>query len=562
MKEKNKSKESQVEQLRHIAYQTIAAIIAGGMLLILTIGASFKASDVAQEQAKAVHYANQYRMGSKAMTYAVQAYAVTGDRQYYTDYQKELEQDKNRDIAWSGLETLNIKENEWAYLQEAADLSNGLVPLETQAIAMVESGDQEAAMAYVFGKEYEDTIRRIDQLSSQVITAMNDRMNAKVASLKLQQILFEAFLSLSFVVIAYQIFRTITFARKKLLWPIVRVEEQMIELSKGNLHAPLDMKEDDSEVGLMVRAITIMKTSLINMIQEITETLEQMGQGNFNIRIRQEYVGDFEQIKDSMIHIGEEMKETLITIREAADQIDQGAEQLANAAGDLADGSTIQANSVSELASLISVMSGSMENNAQEAGESVKLANHAGEMLFDGNAKMKHLKDAIEEIHQCSQQIGTIINAIEDIATQTNLLSLNAAIEAARAGEAGRGFAVVAGQVKSLAEESAQAAGKTTALIERTIQAVVKGIDMADETSHNMTEVISAAQAVTDKMQAMSVMLKNDVGDMQKINAVIGHVSEVVDSNSATSEETAAVSEEQKAQVETMVQLMKRFRME
>ena len=172
---------------------------------------------------------------------------------------------------------------------------------------------------------------------------------------------------------------------------------------------------------------------------------------------------------------------------------------------------------------------------------------------------MENLKTAIAEIARCSEQIGTIIATIEDIASQTNLLSLNAAIEAARAGEAGRGFAVVAEQVKSLAEESAKAAGKTRLLIETTVQAVEKGIQFADDTAVSMAEVMEGAKMSTDLMSRMAQDLQKEAENMRSIDQSIGVVSEVVDSNSATSEETAAISEEQSAQVTTMVGMMERF---
>lgn len=136
---------------------------------------------------------------------------------------------------------------------------------------------------------------------------------------------------------------------------------------------------------------------------------------------------------------------------------------------------------------------------------------------------------------------------------------MNAAIEAARAGEAGRGFAVVAEQVKNLATESASAARKTTELIETTINAVNKGMGIANETSDNMDYVMLSAQEATSKMAEMAELLKKDVKNIDQVNAIISHVSAVVDNNSATSQETVAVSEEQKAQVEMMVQMMERF---
>ena len=172
---------------------------------------------------------------------------------------------------------------------------------------------------------------------------------------------------------------------------------------------------------------------------------------------------------------------------------------------------------------------------------------------------MKELKDSIEEIGECSGQIGTIIGTIEDIAAQTNLLSLNAAIEAARAGEAGRGFAIVAGQVKNLADESAKAAGKTTELIETTVKVMDKSIMIADETVSNMREVMEGSRTATEKIRQIAQILEEDVTQMRGMRERIEDVSSVVDNNSATSQETAAVSEEQKAQVEIMVGLMDQF---
>ena len=157
---------------------------------------------------------------------------------------------------------------------------------------------------------------------------------------------------------------------------------------------------------------------------------------------------------------------------------------------------------------------------------------------------MQELKVAIGEISKCSEEIRSIIQVIEDIASQTNLLSLNASIEAARAGEAGRGFAVVAEQVKNLAEQSTEAAGETTKLIESTIDAVNKGIAIAEETEASM-----------DMAQA----LQAEVSSVQQIDENITHVAGIVDNNSASSQETAAVSEEQSAQVHTMLQLMHQF---
>ena len=550
----------QAAQLNKIIKGIYRAVAAGTTLLLVFTVANFLNLYVSSDQLETTMYLNQYRLGSKTLTAEVQSYAVTGDKQYYDNYMYELNTAKNRDIALAGLKANDVTDEEWATLNKIAELSNGLVPLEEKAMELAGSGKTAEATAIVFGSEYANTAKQINELTDSGIKAIQERLSSKQNTMTLIMIAAEIAFVATFAYIIMQVVKTIQFSKKELLTPIVKVSEQMTALAGGRFDVNWDMKEDESEVGQMVGAIEFMKQNFSNMIHEISDVLGAMGDGNYTVTVTQEYVGEFVAIKESLLKIIEDMRKVLLTIRDATQEIDGGSEQLAKAAVDLAEGCTVQAGKVSEVAGMIDEMARSMEDNANEAQNVVKVSEQASVALMTGNAKMQELKGAISEISKCSEEIRTIIGTIEEIADQTNLLSLNAAIEAARAGEAGKGFAVVADQVKNLAEESAKAAGETNKLIEMTVAAVDKGISIADETALSMDEVMVSVNAATEKMAEMSNALVHEVENVRMIDDNIARVSSIVDNNSATSEETAAVSEEQSAQVTTMVQMMEQFR--
>ncbi len=550
---------SQELRLQAIEKRSVTALIMGGIFLVISIAMNFFVLFVEEDRLETTQLLNQYRLGSKALTYAVQAYAVTGEETYYNNYMKELNEDKNRDIAWAGLKKNDITKEEWQEMEDIARISDGLVPLEEEAMRAVASGNQEEAVAYVFGQQYEADIAVINSQTDKAISQIQRRLDTKKDVLVGLQMVVEVLFLFSFFYVIRQIVVSIKFSRKELLVPITKVSDQMVAMSEGNLHKPFDMVEDDSEVGRMVGAIGFMKENLVKIISEITKTLEQMGDGNYDIALNQNYVGEFSAIRDSFYKISEEIRHTLRNLRDMSEQIKGGSQQLADAATNLAESSTVQATTVSDLTSLTENLYTDMDKNSNEAKGCVEIASQAGKMLMAGNEKMQELKDAIGEIRKCSEEIGAIIGAIQDIATQTNLLSLNAAIEAARAGDAGKGFAVVAEQVKNLAEESARSAKETTRLIETTVAAVEKGNEIADETAQNMDEVMAGARLATEKMTQISDLLDQNVHYMQKIDADLGNISGAVDDNAATSEETAAISQEQTNQVEMMVNLMDKF---
>ncbi|MDE6939624.1 MAG: methyl-accepting chemotaxis protein, partial [Lachnospiraceae bacterium] len=405
-----------------------------------------------------------------------------------------------------------------------------------------------------------DTIQKINSLTDDVITKIQDRLDAsKKLFMVIQIICAVAFLA-GFIRLAQQCLRTIHFSQTELLTPIIKVSDQMELLADGNLHADLDLQEDDSEVGNMVAAIRFMKDNMASIIEEISYILEQMGQGNYILTVNQNYVGEYVKIKDSFNKIMEDMRGTVSTIQEVAREIDSGSAQLAYAADDLATACTGQATEVSELMQLLTELGNSIRYNEQEAEEAVKISNLASSTLTVGSQKMDELREAMKEISQCSEQIISVIAAISDIGDEIDLLSLNASIESARAGEAGRGFAVVAEQVKKLAEASQNAVGQTSELIERTVQSVEVGTRISREAAANMEEVQMGAEETTGRINGIVDKLKLEVESIAHINESIGVVAGIVDNNSATSEETAAVSEQQKAQVESMVDMMSRFK--
>lgn len=552
-----KGQEAHLQKLRK---QAIFTIGIGVFLLILCIISSMLITVDKDAQIKSANALNQFRLASRTLTLSIQSYAVTGDQQYLNNYNKEVSVDMNREKAIAILQELDIKENEWEKLNRISGMSNSLIAYEDAAIAAVQAGNQEEARNQVFGTFYEEGVTEIGTLTDEVIDEILTRKEKKCDNLEVIQYACIVLFVAAVAAVLLMFVRVIKFARTDLLVPMKKVADQMDHLAQGDFSVELDLKEDESEVGSMVKSISFMKNNMKEMIGEISAVLEQMGGGNYRVDLQREYVGEFKQIKESFLVIIEGMRETLNTLRIATDEINMGSEQLASAAQDLAEGSSNQAVQVSGLVDTMKTMAKNMEQNAAEATASVDIATQAGVTMQRGNEKLEELKEAIGEISKCAEQIHTIINTIEDIAEQTNLLSLNAAIEAARAGEAGRGFAVVAGQVKSLAEESAKASGRTTALIETTIQAVEKGIAIADETAANMDEVMQGAMAATQKMSQIADMLNGEVSNIHEINNTIQRVSEVVDSNSATSEETAAVSEEQKAQVETMASMVDYFK--
>ena len=559
MKNEVPQTKSQAAQLKKLVRQALLSVVTGVVLLLGFILFNVAMSSIHSAQINTTVALNQYRIASKTLTYDIQSYAVTGDQRYYNGYMKELNEVKNRENAIETLKSCGLKDDEWTSLNQIADMSNKLVPLEEEAIAHVQAGDLAAAQACVFSAEYGNSVDLISEQTDETILSILNRKDNMQAFLKVLQYIFEFLFAISFLYVVKEFVTTIKFSENELLAPIQKVSEQMTVLAGGEFHVELDLEEDESEVGKMVSAIAFMKKNLLSMISEITQVLEKMGNGNYRIEIEQEYVGEFVSIKDSFVQIGEKMRETLKTIRDVSGQIDSGSEQLAFAAQDLAENCTMQAGQVSELMTAFDAMTKSMQENAREAEQSASMAATAGETLEKGNGKLQELKVSIQEIGRCSEQISTIIEAIEDIASQTNLLALNAAIEAARAGEAGKGFAVVAEQVKNLANESSKAAGRTTQLIETTVSVMDKSISIAEETEDNMNKVLTDAKAATEKMGQIEQILKRDTQRMQELNENVMQVSAAVDNNSATSQETAAVSEEQKAQVETMVQMMERF---
>ena len=267
-------KNSQSARLEKIIKQTRFSLVLGGILLILLVAADISYIRISQEEFESSMSLNQYRMGSKALTAAVQSYAVTGDAQYYDAYMEELNVDKNRDTAWEVLQNNDIKADEWADLEEIAGLSNGLVPLEKEAMAAVAAGNTQEAVEFVFGREYAETIQRINDLTDDTIDKILDRLEAKKKRFLLLEIICLIIFVAAFIRLTLDSIKAIRFSEKELLTPIIKVSEQMTALANGNFDAELDLEKDDSEVGSMVASIDFMKNSMAGMIEELKKAAD------------------------------------------------------------------------------------------------------------------------------------------------------------------------------------------------------------------------------------------------------------------------------------------------
>lgn len=344
-----------------------------------------------------------------------------------------------------------------------------------------------------------------------------------------------------------------------ILKPIEEIKNVAGELAEGNLHSNLEYHSND-EIGELANSLRKSIHILGSYVDDVSNLMKQFSDGNFDVQPEQEWSGDFIGILDSFTSFEDSMANTITGIKQAAAQVNGGAEQVAASSTDLAQGATDQAAVTEELTATIASVAEQVAQNSRNAQEISKKVEGLGVEIINSNEQMRKLVGSMQKISEASTQIGKIIEAINGIASQTNLLALNASIEAARAGEAGRGFAVVADQVSVLASQSAKAVKESAALIESSVRAVEDGMVIADETAKQLESVVNESRQITEEVTGIAVTLEEQNKAIEQINEGVEQINDVVQTNSATSEECAAASQEMSSQADNLEKLVKGFR--
>ena len=372
-----------------------------------------------------------------------------------------------------------------------------------------------------------------------------------------------ALLMLSLVFVLGFIFIVLNMRKisNRIVSPLIGLNETAEQLAEGNLDVVIDVSSKD-EVGELGRSIEKTVNRLkeyIDYIDEISEVLTAMANGKLAVNLKYAYVGEFQKVKEAMIHISESMNDVMTNITETANQVSVGSDDLAKAAQGLAEGSESQAAAVEELLATAVTVAEQVEENKNDSEKSAVHTREVTVMMEESQQQMELMRQAMDKIHESSQKVVGIIKTIEDIAEQTNLLSLNASIEAARAGEAGRGFAVVAGEIGNLANESARAVNTTRDLIGVSLSEIEKGNALAKEVVESLSQAVAKVGEVNEMIQKTAESAELQMQSVNQIRDGVEEMSQSIQDNSAMAQETSATSEELAAQAVTLNELVQMF---
>ena len=353
---------------------------------------------------------------------------------------------------------------------------------------------------------------------------------------------------------------TLYFLIKKSLKPLEGMARVGKKVSKGDFSESISYLKDD-EIGHIGQGFKQVTENIREITSDLEEKLEELSKGNFRVDLEDEekYQGEYRPLIDSLRNIRSQLNGTILEIQKSASEVSSTSEQVSNGAQSLSQGATEQASSVEELSASMSEIADSIKVTTKKAEDAKGLSERVGEAVTVSTQKMEEMTRAMAEITEKSTEIEKIIKTIDDIAFQTNILSLNAAIEAARAGEAGKGFAVVADEVGNLAQKSAKAAQNTGLLIEETKDAVERGAKISRETGESLSTVVERAGKINTMIFEITKETERESEGMSQLTVGMEQISAVVQTNSATAEESAAASEELSGQAAILDDLVSKF---
>ncbi|MCM1154506.1 MAG: methyl-accepting chemotaxis protein [Roseburia sp.] len=343
--------------------------------------------------------------------------------------------------------------------------------------------------------------------------------------------------------------------------PMLELGDRLERFAQGDLFSPFPQVETQDEVADMIASANDMANSLDFIIADMEHVLGQMADSDYTVRSKDgtRYIGDFRQMFDSMKKLRDCMVDTMHFIEESSIQVTAGSGNLSETSLSLAEGATEQASAVEELQATITTIAEAAQKAAENADGAYQQSQEYARMADDSSADIREMVDAMARINEASQKIGNIISEIESIASQTNLLSLNASIEAARAGEAGRGFSVVADQIRQLAEQSSKSAVDTRSLIEGAMMEIENGNKVAERAVTSIETVVHGIQEVAISSKELSDVSANQALTMKEAEEGINQISDVIQTNAAVAQQSSATSQELAAQAASLDALIAKF---